>query len=176
MRGVTTLSLEPSIKVISAISINLILAVGLVVILALTAVLARPNLRTSTNTITDLGEGDLVAYTKDLADDLVADSERVGAVTPVAADGVTVTGADTAAFDLDVDIVLAKGTRLEGVLLEVGPVLGAGGLEALELVGDRHDEYVWGIENMGEGRERKKETRVNGKIGTSSIFINFSSS
>ena len=157
MRRVTTLSLEPSVKVIRAISINLILTVGLVVVLALTAVLARPNLRTSTNTITDLGEGDLVAYTKDLADDLVADSERVGAVTPVAADGVTVTGADTTALDLDVDIVLAKRTRLERVLLEVGPVLGAGGLEALELIGDRHDGCVWGIEYMREGRERKRK-------------------
>ena len=137
VRRVTTLSLEPSVKVIRAISINLILTVGLVVVLALTAVLARPNLRTSTNTITDLGEGDLVAYAENLADNLVADSERVRAGTPVAADGVTITGADTTALDLDVNIVLAKGTRLEGVLLEVGPVLGAGGLEALELVGDR---------------------------------------
>jgi hypothetical protein len=40
VRRVTTLSLEPSVKVISAISINLILTVGLVVILALTAILA----------------------------------------------------------------------------------------------------------------------------------------
>jgi hypothetical protein len=74
---------------------------------------------------------------------------------------VTITGADTAALDLDVDIVLAKGTRLEGVLLEVGPVLGAGGLEALELIGDRHDGCVWsylGIWERGERGRRKQES------------------
>jgi hypothetical protein len=141
VRRVTTLGLESSVKVISAISVNLVLAVGLVVILALAAIQARPNLGTSTNTVANLGETDLVAYTKNLADNLVADSKRVRAATPVSADGMTITGANTAALDLDVDIVLAKRTRLERVLLEVGPVLGAGGLEALELVGDRHD--VW---------------------------------
>lgn len=115
------------------------LAVGLVVILALTAVKARVDLSTSTDTVTDLGERHLVTDAEDLADDLVADGQRVRALTPVTADGMTVAGADTAALDLDINVMVAKGTGLEGVLLEVGPVLGAGRLETLELVGDRHD-------------------------------------
>lgn len=110
---VTTLGLESGVKVISAIGVNLVLAVGLVVILALTAVHTGPNLGTGADTVSNLGESDLVAYTEDLADNLVADSKRVRAGTPVSADGVAITGANTAALNLNVDIVFTKGTRLE---------------------------------------------------------------
>jgi hypothetical protein len=138
---VTTLGLETSIEVISAIGVDLVLAVGLIVVLALMALKTRPNLGTSTDTVADLSESDLITNTENLANNLVAYGERIRAAAPVTADGVAIAGADTAALDLDVDIVLAKGTGLKRVLLEVGPVLGAGGLKALELVGNRHDEY-----------------------------------
>jgi hypothetical protein len=159
---ITTLCLESSVKVISAIGVNLILAVGLIVILALTAVQTRPDLGTSTDTVADLCERDLVANTKNLANDLVADSKRVRAFTPVSADGMAITGANTTALDLDVYIVLAKGTGLKRVLLEVGPVLGAGGLEALELIGDRHDD-VLEMRGISEGKKREtNKVRING--------------
>lgn len=140
VRRVTTLGLETSIEVVSAIGVDLVLTVGLIVVLALVALKTRPDLGTSTDTVTDLCESDLITNTENLANNLVAYSERIRAATPVAADGVTITGADTAALDLDVDIVLAKGTGLKRVLLEVGPVFGAWGLKALELVGNRHDD------------------------------------
>lgn len=154
MGRITTLCLEASIEIISAIGVNLILAVGLIVVLALTAVQTRPDLGTSTDTVADLCERDLVTNTKNLANNLVADSKRVGAFTPVSTDGMAITGADTTALDLDVYIVLAKGTGLKRVLLEVGPVLGAGGLEALELIGDRHDV----LEMRGIRKGKKRET------------------
>jgi hypothetical protein len=140
VRRITTLGLETGIEVISAISVDLMLTVGLVVVLALTTLKTRPNLSTSTDTVADLCESDLITNTENLANNLVAYSERIRATAPIAADGVTITGANTTALDLDVDIVLAKGTGLKRVLLEVGPVLGAGGLKALELVGNRHDD------------------------------------
>jgi hypothetical protein len=157
VRRITTLCLESGVKVISAIGVNLILTVGLIVILALTAVQTRPDLGTSTDTVADLCERDLVTNTKNLANDLVANSKRVRAFTPVSADGMAITGANTAALDLDVYIVLAKGTGLKRVLLEVGPVLGAGGLEALELIGDRHDDVE--MRGILEKGRRGKQTR-----------------
>lgn len=113
VRRVTTLGLETSIEVISAIGVDLVLTVGLIVILALMALKTRPDLGTSTDTVADLSESDLVTNTENLANNLVAYGERIRATAPVAADGVTVTGADTTALDLDVDIVLAKGTGLK---------------------------------------------------------------
>lgn len=157
VRRITALGLETSIEVISAISVDLVLTVGLVVILALTALKTRPNLGTSTDTVADLCESDLITNTKNLANNLVAYSERIRATAPVAADGVTITGADTTALDLDVDIVLAKGTGLKRVLLEVGPVLGAGGLKALELVGNRHDDDERYKGSMSIEMTRKRE-------------------
>jgi hypothetical protein len=91
----------------------------------------------------------------------VADSKRVRAFTPISADGMAITGADTAALDLDVYIVLAKGTGLKRVLLEVGPVLGAGRLEALELIGDRHDVLEMRDIRKGRKRETNRESMAD---------------
>lgn len=66
----------------------------------------------------------------------MADGQRIGLSTPVALDGVNVTGANTAALDLDVDIIISKGLRVKLLLLEVLPGLGAVDLEAGELLGD----------------------------------------
>lgn len=159
---VTTLSVDTSVEVRSTISVNLVLAVGLVVILALTALEARIHLSTSTDAVANLGQRHLVADTDNLADNLVTDGQRVGAFTPVAADGVTVAGADAAALDLDVDVVVAKGTGLEGVLFKVGPSLGAGGLEALELFRERHGDRVvvlWGYHEDNGSQEMTMQQR-----------------
>lgn len=135
MRAVTALSDVASVHVLLTPGINLVSAVGLVVVLALLALQAAVDLSTNTDALANLGEGNLGTNTDDLADDLVADSEGVRAVTPIAVDLVHVAGADTAAFNLDIDILLVERARSEGVLLEVGPVLEAGGLVALELFG-----------------------------------------
>lgn len=135
---------ETSVEVLSAVGVNLVLAVGLVLVLALAAVKARVDLGADTDALAGLGESDLGADTEDLADDFVSDGKRVGGVrTPFAVDLVKVTGADTAGVDLDVDVVVAKGTGLPGVLFKLEELFGAGGLEALELVRDRHFEWNW---------------------------------
>lgn len=66
----------------------------------------------------------------------MTDGQRVGLSTPVTLDGVNITGADTAAFNLDIDVVISEGLRVELLLLEVLPGLGAVDLEAGELLGN----------------------------------------
>ena len=122
-----------SIEVRRTIGVNLMLAVRLIVILALPTLEARPNLRTNTNTLTNLGERHLGPDLENLADNLVADGERVWAATPIAANGVQVTGADTTALNLDVNVVVAKRTGIPRVFFKFSPFLGTGGLEAGEL-------------------------------------------
>lgn len=134
VRAVATLSDVTSVHVLLAPGIDLVSAVGLVVVLALLALEAAVNLSTDTDTLADLCESDLVTDANDLADDLVADSKRVRARAPVTVDLVHVTGADTAALNLNVDILWVEGTRSEGVLLEIGPVLQTRRLESSELL------------------------------------------
>lgn len=138
VRRVTTLRGVSGIQIRRTIGINLVLTVRLIVVLALLTLQARIHLRTDTNTLTDLGESDLVANLDDLADDLVADGEGVGTAAPVAGDGVQVAGANAAALDLDINVVRTEGAGRPGVLFELKPVLGGGGLEAGELLGVRH--------------------------------------
>jgi hypothetical protein len=112
VRRVSSLGGESGIEIGGAIGIDLMLAVRLVLVLALAALQARPDLSTDTDSLADLGESDFGTDTHDLADDFVSNGQRVRAVAPVTADGVTVTGADAAAFSLDVDVVVAKGSGL----------------------------------------------------------------
>lgn len=112
VRRVSSLGGEPGIEIRGTIGINLVLAVRLVLILALAALQARVDLSTDTDSLADLCKSDFRTDPDDLADDFMSDGQRVWAVTPVTADGVTVTGADTAAFCLDVDVVVAKGSGL----------------------------------------------------------------
>lgn len=172
MRRVSSLGGEPGVEIRSAIGVNLLCAVRLVVVLALSALEARVDLGANTDALADLNQADLGANLEDLADNLVADGQRVWAVTPVAVDGVLVAGADTAGLDLDVDIVVAKGTRLPRALLEIQPVLLAGGLEAFELVGVSHfeigddeDERIcrWEMKKNEELSMRKKKRKRRGK-------------
>lgn len=68
----------------------------------------------------------------------MSNSKRELLLAPTAADGVNIATANTTAFNLDVNVVVAKGLGLELVLVELGPGLGAVDLEAGELFGDRH--------------------------------------
>lgn len=137
---VATLRAVPGVQIWGAVGIDLMLTVRLIVVLALSAGQARVNLGADADAVADLGEGDLWANLEDLADDLMANSEWVGALAPVSRDGVLVRGANAASLDLNIDIIVAQGPWRPRTLLEVGPFLGTGGLETGELLGIRHDE------------------------------------
>jgi len=112
VRRVSSLGGVSGVEIGGAIGIDLVLAVRLVLVLALTALQAGVDLSTDTHSLADLCESDLGTDTDDLAYDFVSNSQRVRAVAPVTADGVTITGADTAAFSLDIDVVVTKGSGL----------------------------------------------------------------
>lgn len=112
MRGISSLTNEAGIEVFLAIGINLILAVRLIVILALAAILTRVDLSTATDSLPNLGESHLGTDAKDLSNNLMSDGERVRAVTPIAANLVSVAGAYAAAFNLEVDVIIAERSGL----------------------------------------------------------------
>ena len=68
----------------------------------------------------------------------MADSKGEVGLAPTTIDGVDVTAANTAALNLDLDIEVAEGLRIELVLVESLVGLGRFHLEALELVVLRH--------------------------------------
>ena len=68
----------------------------------------------------------------------MADGEGIGLWTPIAADSVNIAGTDPTAFDLDIHIVVTKWLRVEFLLLEIEPCLGARHLEPRKLVWIRH--------------------------------------
>ena len=65
-------------------------------------------------------------------------SKRKVLLSPASTDGVYITAADTAALNLDVDIVVTEGLRLELILVELEPGLRSVDLEPSELLGVRH--------------------------------------
>lgn len=140
MRRIASLGCVAGVEVWGAVGIDLVLAVRLVLVLALAALQARVYLRTNTNSLANLGQRHLGADADDLANDFVSHRQRVGAVAPIAADGVAITGTDTAALCLDIDIIVAKGSGLPRALLKLEPLASAGGLEAGKLVGNCHLE------------------------------------
>ena len=140
MRRVSSLSDVPCVKILGTVRIDLLCAVRLVVVLALSALEAAPDLGAHANALAGLGERHLGAHTEDLANNLMTYSEGAMAVAPIAADGMHIAGANAAAVDLDIHIVVGQGTRFPGVFLEVLPFLFAWRLEASELVWDRHVE------------------------------------
>lgn len=73
----------------------------------------------NTHSIPNLNVLHLRANLDDLANDLMADGERVRHVTPSSGDGVEIRGTDTARIDLDVDVVVGELLELEGPLVEV---------------------------------------------------------
>lgn len=114
------------------VRVDLLEAVRLVVVLAVPALEAGVDLRPDADPLSHLDEGDLGAHPEHFADDLVADGKRVGHRSPVPAERVHIAGANTAALDLDVDIVVAKRSGLPTALLQILPFLSTRGLEAAE--------------------------------------------
>jgi hypothetical protein len=83
----------------------------------------------------------------------VANGKREVLLAPASADGVDVTAADTAALDLDIDIVVTERLGLELVLVEFEPGLGPINLESGELLGVGHLERCWMVRRRGSASE-----------------------
>ncbi len=83
-------------------------AVVLVVILAVVTLQARPDLSSYAHSIANLHRLDFGADLDSMANDFVTDADRQWSFTPASVDQMYVGAADTTAFDLDVDIVVAK--------------------------------------------------------------------
>ena len=76
-----------------------------------------------------------------------------------------VTGADTAALNLDVDVVVAERLGLELVLVKFGPSLGAVDLEAGEFVWNGHDYGdVEAKPELTIKRQGRKVIRIDGAV------------
>jgi len=91
----------------------LLLAVCLVVLLALRAVQAGRDLRTHADAVANLDARHLGADLDGRSDDFMAGNDGVVLVAPAARHCVQVGTADTAACDLDIDVVVAKRLGLE---------------------------------------------------------------
>lgn len=87
------------------VGVNLLRAVVLVPVLALSALHARPDLRANSDTVSDLDSLDLVADAHGLADDLVSDDEGQLALAPALLEGMHVGAAHAAVADGDFDVV-----------------------------------------------------------------------
>ena len=70
----------------------------------------------------------------------MAGGDRIYTYIPASIDSVQVARADTASFDLDIDIMFAERLDIKLLLMELGPGLGALDLETSELIGVRHDD------------------------------------
>jgi len=113
-------------------------AVVLVLVLAVGALEASPDLGTHADSVALLDGLDVLAHPNGLADNLVAHAEGALEVSPPAGDGVYVGPADAAALDLNVNVTLAKGLGLELGLFELVPRLGRVDGEALKGVWVAH--------------------------------------
>ena len=80
-------------------------AIILVVTRALLALHARPDLGSNTDAVSHLAPGHLIANLDSMTNDLVADANGKRDSAPAAGEGVNIGAADTAALDLDVDVV-----------------------------------------------------------------------
>jgi hypothetical protein len=83
-------------------------AIILVVRFADGTIKTRPNLSADADAVTDFQGGHLWSDLDRLANDLVADAKGEVGVSPAASDSVNVTAADAAAFDADINIVVAE--------------------------------------------------------------------
>jgi hypothetical protein len=86
----------------------------------------------------------------------VTDSEGEVLLAPSSGDGVHIATADTAALNLDIDVVVAKRLGLELVLVEFEPCVRTIDLEAGELLGIRH----LGGELKKDGDEKCQKVRA----------------
>lgn len=94
-------------------------AIVLIVALALRALQAGPDLSANANAISLFDSLDLRANLDGLADDLVTDADWQRTSAPTTVDGVDVTAAHAAAFDLDIYIIVTEdlGFELVGLAL-----------------------------------------------------------
>ena len=83
-------------------------AVVLIVILAVITLQARPNLSSYAHSVADLDCLNFVADCDRMTDDLMTDAYRQGSFAPTSVDQVYIAAADTTAFDLDIDVVVAE--------------------------------------------------------------------
>jgi len=128
--------------------------------LAVLALETGPDLSTHTSSITFLQCSDLRPNLDDLTNDFVTDTDWCGSITPPSSDGVNIRTADTAALDLDVDIVVAKLLWFEFLLLELLVLSQLIYHKPLELVWVRHDcDLLW-IALMS----RKKSSRFSYQV------------
>ena len=74
---------------------------------------AGADLSANTNTVTNLNGCHLVANFDSLANDFMTDADWEWAVAPTASDGMDVRAANTAAFNLDVDVTIFELFRFE---------------------------------------------------------------
>ena len=85
----------------------------LVIRFAKLALEAGADLSANTNTVSNLNGCYLVANFDSLANDFVTDADWERAVTPAAIDGMDIRAANTAAFNLYVDITVFELLRFE---------------------------------------------------------------
>ncbi|KAI6747715.1 hypothetical protein HG531_008257 [Fusarium graminearum] len=120
VRSETTVS-DTAIRVFAVVSVDHVRAVVFVLVVAELALEARRNLSTNTNTVANLDLADLVTNSYSLANNFVTNTERTLKVSPATSDGVDIRAADTAAFDLDINIAVSPGLGCKGLLLELVP-------------------------------------------------------
>ena len=85
----------------------------LVIGFAKLALEAGADLRANTNTVSNLDGCDLVANFNSLANNFMTDADWERAVAPTASDGMDIRAANTAAFNLYVDITVFELLRFE---------------------------------------------------------------
>lgn len=115
-------------------------AVVLVFMLALLALPTAEALSANAHPVAHFDVFDAIADLDCLANDLVADGQRIRHGTPSAGDGVEVRSADTAGINLDVNVIVAEILQLEGTLVEITVGLSTVDLEANGLFRVRHDD------------------------------------
>lgn len=102
----------------------------------------------------------------------MADGKGEVLLAPTSGDGVHVAAADTAALDLDIDVVVAERLGLELVLVELKPRVGPVDLVAGELLWVRH-LGGWSIEGGLELTREEITTReVFGRFGEEVVESN----
>ena len=83
-------------------------AVILVIVLAVLAFQASPDLSTNTNAISNLDFFYVLTNFDGTSDDLVAYTDGHGCITPASVDRVHIAATDTTAFGFDVDVVVGE--------------------------------------------------------------------
>jgi hypothetical protein len=104
---------DGAVGVRSAVRVDLLWAIVFVVVFALLALHAGPNLGPNTDAVANFDRAHFRADFDGLADNLMTYAEGKRDLAPTASDAVDIGAANTAALDLDVDVVVFEGLRLE---------------------------------------------------------------